>query len=362
MRPLKCSAISFYSQVANSKHPIVKRLAFLLVIGALFAPDAMAQYKKETDATIPLEHFYIERDKASALRYLLSRLHFGFSTGYGHTNFRHKLDGFDIRQRAGKGPEILTSGGATYAYSNWVNNIGIDTTVAPTNFIVSSDTAKLGFKSSTFSIPLKATLHIEFDRFRIGGGYSFDYTHIGKFKPFTYGDQINTFRLDKQSFFMKHYFGMIGASVYRYYEYMLVIDANIGGYKLGSQFNRGIIQKGLYFNIGATVEREMSEYLKLFVRPSYEIKGYKLSLPESGVVVPHKLNAFYVNFGFTYRIPELRRCFLKECHAQINHAHGNKEYRSRRHPIYKKQNPHYGENFPTLIKYKGRNKRKLNPY
>jgi hypothetical protein len=74
------------------------------------------------------------------------------------------------------------------------------------------------------------------------------------------------------------------------------------------------------------------------------------------------MNGFYLNFGATYRIPELRRCFLKDCHAQLNHAHGNREYRSRRHPIYKKQNPHYGENYPVIIKYKGKNKKKIEPY
>jgi hypothetical protein len=346
--------------VVKQKYCIVK--SFILLVLVVLTPEVRAQYKKESDASIPLEHFYIERQKASPFRYLLSKLTFGLSTGYGYTNFNHKLAGFDIRQRQGKVPEIMTSGNTASPYANWVNDIAIDSTTAPTNFTVSSDTANLGFKSSTFTIPLKATVHIEFDRFRIGGGYSYDFTHIGKFKPISYADKIDAFRLDKQSFFMKHYFAMVGAKVYRYYEYMLVIDANIGGYKLGKQFNTAVIQKGFYFNIGATVEREMSEYFRLFVRPSYEIKGYKLALPESGGVIPHRLNTFFVNFGATYRLPELRRCFLKDCHAQINHAHGNREYRSRRHPIYKKQNPHYGENFPTLIKYKGRNKRKLNPY
>jgi hypothetical protein len=74
------------------------------------------------------------------------------------------------------------------------------------------------------------------------------------------------------------------------------------------------------------------------------------------------MNAGYLQVGLSYSIPELPRCYLKDCKIQINHAHGNKEYRSRRHPIYKKQNPGYGENHPTLIKYKGKNKRKLNPY
>jgi hypothetical protein len=346
------------------KHFIIKRLilvwTFLSIIGF---HQVLAQYKSEKDATIPLENFYIERQKNNAFRYLLSKLTFGLSTGYGSTNFNHKLDGFGIRQRAGRQPEIYPSGIPTSVYGNWINNVaGADTVISPTKFLVDSDTAKIGFKSKTFNIPLKATVHIEFDRYRVGGGYSYEYTHIGPFKPISYSDKIGNYSLDKQGFFMRHYFGMIGATVYRYYEYTLVADLNIGGYKMGKQFNMAVIQKGMYVNIGATVEREMSEYFRLFVRPSYEIKGYKIALPEAGQTISHRLNAFYVNVGVTYRLPELRRCFLKTCHAQINHAHGNKEYRSRRHPIYKKQNPHYGENYPTLIKYKGSNKKKLNPY
>ena len=100
----------------------------------------------------------------------------------------------------------------------------------------------------------------------------------------------------------------------------------------------------------------------MFIRPSYEIKSYKLSALGGSPDFTHKMNAFYINLGATYRLPELRKCFHKQCNAQINHAHGNREYRSRMHPIYKKQNPHHGENYPELLKYKGKNKRKLNPY
>jgi hypothetical protein len=32
------------------------------------------------------------------------------------------------------------------------------------------------------------------------------------------------------------------------------------------------------------------------------------------------------------------------------------------HPFWKKQNPHYGENYPKLIKEKRKNRKKLNPY
>jgi hypothetical protein len=227
---------------------------------------------------------------------------------------------------------------------------------------VNSDTTELGFKAKSFSIPFKATLHVEFDKYRIGGGYSGEFMSIGDFTATRYGDQISDFTPDVSSLFLQKYFGMIGGTVYRYYEYLLVVDANVGGYNLGSRFDNSLIKKGVYLNLGVTVEREMSEYFRLFIRPSYEIKSYTLNVPETSQSINHKFNAFYLNIGATYRIPELARCFLKTCKAQMHHAHGNREYRSRVHPIHKKQNPHYGENHPNLIKYKGKNKKKLNPY
>jgi hypothetical protein len=332
----------------------------LTIVGA--GEPVFGQYKSEKDATIPLEHFYIQRKKVNPIRLLLSKFTVGLSTGYGSTSFKHKLDGFGILERKSGSQEIFDAKNISSSYSSWVSAVNPSHDTTGIANAVNSDSTKLGFKSHTISIPLKATIHLEFDRYRIGGGYSFDYTHVGMFRPTGYSTNIQSFKLDKQGFFMKHYFGMIGASVYRYYEYLLVVDANIGGFKLGRQFNMAQIQKGMYVNIGATVEREMSEYFKVFVRPSYEIRKYSIAIPETGKTLTQHLNTFYVNFGVSYRLPELPKCFLRECHAQINHAHGNREYRSRVHPIYKKQNPHYGENYPTLIKYKGKNKRKLNPY
>jgi hypothetical protein len=333
---------------------------FLFATG--WSVPLLAQYKREKDATIPLEHFYIER-RGAGLRVLLSKLNLGLSTGYGRTFFKHELEGFGIVQQPDSVPMIFNSVDPNIKYTNWFNGVtDASPGTAAGSFLVNSDTAELGFKAKAFSIPLKATLHVEFDRYRIGGGYSYEFMHIGKFKPINFGGDIQSFSPQANNFFLKKYFAMIGGMVYRYYEYALVVDANIGGYKLGNSFDKSLIRKGIYFNLGATAEREMSEYFKVFVRPSFEFKNYKLSIPESGQSLTHRFNAFYINIGATYRLPERRRCYNKDCHAQINHAHGNREYRSRRHPIWKKQNPHYGENYPTLIKYKGKNKRKLNPY
>ena len=324
---------------------------------------AFAQYENETDASLPLDKFYIKRQGTGSFRKLISKFNFGLSTGVGNSMLKHNLNGFGILQNPGSSATIFNKDNTSQGYNNWFSDSrSISTSPSPGSFQVNSDTAKIGFKSHAISIPLKATLHFEFKNYRIGGGYSTEYMHVGTFKPISYSDKIGGFAPNQSSLWVKHYFGMIGVRVYRYYEYSLVIDANIGGYKLSNNFNKGLIQRGLYYNFGATVERDLSEYFRAFVRPSYEIKSYTLSMPETSQSVTHKFNAFYVNIGVTYRIPELRRCPIKECHAQLNHAHGNREYRSRRHPIYKKQNPNYGENYPVILKYKGGNKRKLNPY
>jgi hypothetical protein len=325
-------------------------------------PSLYAQYEHEQDATIPLDYFYIKRQK-NGLRMILSKLYFGFSTGYGSTSFSHHLDGFGIAQPVGGAPRIFDHNNLATRYTNWTNNVVADTDPLPAGaFTVNSDSADIGFRSKSLIIPFKGTVHVEFNRFRLGGGYSIDYMRAGTFEPTHYSSDIAGFKLDKSSFFVKHYFGMIGASVYRYDDYVLAVDANVGGYSLGSDFAKNLMKKSIYVNVGVSAERQFSEYFRVFIRPSYEIKSYKLSIPETTQTLSHTLNGFYVNVCITYRLPELRRCILKSCHAQINHVHGNREYRSRRHPFYKKQNPHYGENYPELIKYKGSNKKKLNPY
>jgi hypothetical protein len=323
-------------------------------------PGAFAQYKSESEATIPLDKFYIER-QGVGIRGFLSRFTFGLSTGYGKGVIKHKLEDYGILQNPDSLPRLQSVSDPTQFYSNWVNNATtVNTSPSGSSFLANPSDGQIGFKSKVFSIPLKATIHYEFlNRYRIGGGYSYEYTHIGSFSPINFENKISGFPSPVSSIWLKHYFGMIGGSVYRYQEYVLVVDANIGGYKMGSSFSN--VKRGVYFNFGAAIERDMSEYFKLFIRPSYEIKTFKLAM-QDGPVLKHHFNSFYINIGATYRFPERRRCVLKDCHIQMNHAHGNREYRSRRHPIYKKQNPHYGENYPVLLKYKGKNKKKLNPY
>ena len=316
---------------------------------------------KEGESGFPLDNFYadIKKRPLSFLRIF----RFSLSTGYGNTFFSHELSGYGIYQAPGQAPTIFPGATPTTRYSNWVNERVLDNSANdPAAFLVLSDTTKLGFTGNAANIPIKATIHFEFmKRYRIGIGYSYEYMSIGKFSPTNYANLIGTMTPTNSSGFMSRFFGLEGVSFYRTGNYLFTGDLQIGSYSPGN-FDQSLATTGVYVNAGVTVERELSEYLRLFVRPSYEIKSYTLNLPEGGSSIAHSMNALNVNIGISYRIPELPKCFKADCRIQINHAHGNKEYRSRVHPIYKKQNPNYGENHPELIKYKGKNKKMLNPY
>ena len=332
----------------------------------LFVSAQKSEKEDEEKPVFPLDNFYAKR-KPNHVRNILKNFSLGLSTGYGNTFFNHKLDGFGVFQVGGYAPSIFASPNTSARFSNWVNNVDADTvtviSVIPRSlFVISSDSVKLGFKGNAFNIPLKATVHYEYDRYRIGGGYSYEYMNIRQFHPISYGNYIDDFRPTSPGGFMRKYFGMLGISFLRWNDLLFTADVNVGGYKPGKNFNTSLIKKGVYANVGVTVEREFSEYLKGFIRPSFELKNYKLSVPEVGQTINHSINAFYINIGVVYKLPGLPKCYNKDCHHQMNHVHGDTEYRSQMHPFYKKQNPMYGENNPTLIKYKGKNRKKLSPY
>ncbi len=344
-------------------NPALRLSYIILALLACVVFPAHAQ-KDNRDVSIPLDHFYVERQGPGILRRMLSKLTFGLSTGYGSSSFRHTFNGWVLYQPAVGNPVLYNPANPTQAYTNWFNRVvSAPLTINPADFQVNSDTASIGFKSKNIHIPLRATVHVEFaGRYRVGGGYAVEYTHFSDFKPIYYAASIQPFSPGFSGFLLKKYFVLVGASFYRYDNYLFSAELNLGGFSLGNKFDNASLKKSMLINLGIPVERELSEYFRVFIRPSFEIRNFTLNVPEESRSVRHRFNGFYLNFGATYRIPELPRCFEPKCRAQINHAHGNREYRSRVHPVWKKQNPHYGENYPNLIRYKGKNKRKLNPY
>jgi hypothetical protein len=344
----------------------VRNRTFVLFWLGIFALPLVLQAQDQP--TIPLEKFYVDRKKRP-IRAILKPFKFSFSTGVGSTYFNHKLDNMGIYQSATQGPYLFAftttpPADPTAGHSEWIdtNTPITPITVNPGDFLVTSDTARIGFKSKSFTIPFKLSMHYEFKQFRIGIGYAKDFIFIKPFEPIAYGDKIRNVEIATGSISTNKWFLLAGYSFYRIDKFVFTGDLQGGLNKFGKKFDRDFVKASPFFNMGVTVEREMSEYLRFFVRPSYEIKSYTLTLPESDASIKHQANAVNWSVGLTYSIPDLPRCKIKNCNIQINHAHGDREYRSRMHPLWKKQNPGYGENDPKLIKYKWRNRKKINAY
>jgi len=333
-----------------------------LLIGVFALPVSLVAQKKD-ELTIPLEKFYAERKK-HRIRGMFKNFRFSGSTGIGKTYFRHTLDGFGIYQSATSGPYIF-AGNTTPSsgHSQWIDtNIPTAINVVGGDFMVTSDTAKIGFKSKSYTFPFKFSVHYEFKNLRIGGGVAKDFIFIKSFSPISYSSQIRNIKTTSGTVSTTQYFGQMGYSFFRIDKYLFTGDVQFGTNKFGKNFDRTVIKPSAFVNLGVTAEYELSEYFKVFIRPNFEMKNYVLSLPESNLTIKHKANSLIWSIGFTYSIAGLPRCRIKECRIQINHAHGNRESRSRVHPIWKKQNPGYGENDPKLIKYKWRNLKKINAY
>jgi len=293
------------------------------------------------------------------------------STGFGLTFFNHEIQGPGILQQKDGNVYLFDNffviGGDSLntGYTGWVNNAQASSNIpiGDDDYLLGTDTLAIKYKGVGGSIPISVAVSYTFDRYRFGGGFTYEQSFAAKYYPNALSNNLQPFNADYVTASIIRYYGYVGGEVFRTMRHTIAIDAMIGTFKYGKKkFNPDQIKYKLFVNIGVSFERSLSEYFKVFVRPSLEIKNYELTVPGLGYTVNQSAPAMYFNIGAIIRMPDLNKCPVSQCHSQINHRHGRKVYRSKMHPFWKWQNPNYGQNYPQLIKYKGKNKKKKNPY
>ena len=300
----------------------------------------------------------------SLFRQFLNRFSVTMMTGYGRTFYNHEVGDYSLLQ---KGDNLyfienngLSGAGPNSGYSQWLTDPqyteGLYT--SPNDVLLNSDTTAMEFRARGSSIPLLLSIHYNISRFRLGVGLAAEYhifkSHYPKFDE----NFLHDYSPTKETMLQTRFFGTIGASVYDYWDYSFVVDAQFGKHNRGKIFNKDVIDQGFYFNLGIPIEKNLSEYFRVVLRPSYEFSNYKINLPESATPIKHKTPALYIQAGISLNFPEIPRCPIKSCHTQMKHIHFGREYRGQ--PLPKKQNPGYGENHPELEMYKGRKKGERN--
>lgn len=299
----------------------------------------------------PYANSYDPQVKRSPIRAVLNKFSVMFSFGYARTHYNIPIESGGILEN-GSDPILINdvNAGSYTSYnglSNWVTNPYPASDSVPSSMITlyNADTSSIGYKGSGYSIPVNLSLHIDIDRFRIGGGISYDFHGFNGLDP--YGGPELPYTPDFNTTIYRKLYLLLGGQVYYFRGWMYNAEIQVGKVKYGKQYDTQNLQNGLYFNLGIPAEYEFSEYFYVFVRPYAEFKSYTLDYQDgysggdASSTISFKQPTFGITIGFRYKYPEIRRCPVKSCRIQLKHVHGNKEYRGQ--PFYKEQNPKIGE-------------------
>lgn len=336
--------------------------------------------------------FYIRNNiYRDPVRVLLNKFSFTLSTGYGNTHYNHDLQGVYFYQDDNQ--QLILNNAETLprrfqGFSNWLNAPMLSDTIlfdaifdVPYNYLpnpvfndtlrtesllIDTDTTGLAFSGVYHSIPVQLSVHYNYGDFRVGGGFNWERQYAKSLDPNTLTNVIRPYAPNFKATSFTRWFGMIGYQIYEYWEYKFFAELEVGNINAGRQFDDQVISRGLYTTIGISIEQNWSEYFRLILKPSYEIKNYSITLPDGSPVIRHNQNAFFLKFGVSINIPEIPRSPNDADHVQLKHVitdpKTGRRMEVRGQPFWKKQNPKVGQNHRKLWRYKFRNKRKMNPY
>ncbi len=291
--------------------------------------------------------------KRSPIRAFLNKFSLLGSIGYGRTFYKTEWEGVDILEHNNRATllENYTINGNSITYTgidDWTfNPVSVSNTLTydSTVNIISADSLIPAYTGSGKNIPFNISLHLDINRFRVGVGYSREIHGLKTLKPVEGGLQEYSPVMENTRI-SKYYF-LLGGLVYQWKGWDYHAEINVGKAKYGPAYSDTLLTNGMYFNFGIPIEYEFSEYFWFFIRPSFEIKNYTLAMPlqyqDSNIpqTVSYKQPTLYVNFGFRFKFPEIRRCPVKSCRTQLKHVHSQREFRGQ--PFYKVQNPKIGE-------------------
>ncbi len=328
----------------------------------------------------------------SPIRKVLNGFSLNFSTGYAITRYQHQLEGYYLIQTPndllltpnnGEFPNTTLISGTT----NWFNNpLFLDSLINRNLFIVpyerlsnpvnnpllgnqtsvyNADSLNLMYVGYGHGVPINLSIHYNINDIRIGGGVQYEKQWLRRLKPNVLASEIRTYETDFRSTHYWRYYGYMGYRFYNWWNYSFVGELQIGRINAGPQFNPGVINRGIFTNVGVTIEDNWSEYFRITLRPSIDIRSYTVAMP-SGGTMKHAYPSFQLQIGFSFNYPEIPRSPMKADHVQLKHVltdpKTGKRIEVRGQPFWKRQNPKVGENHRKLWKNKWRNKKKVNPY
>ncbi|GJM61015.1 hypothetical protein [Persicobacter diffluens] len=351
------------------------------VIGYLWALPAFAQFN--------LSDVYATRPaiKYSPVRRVLNMFSFDAGVGTGQSFYNQDLSGFDLYYR---GDDLLIGipqeNGSmdTVAYRNWLtrpeavsitggggnggdfpdipNPIppggGVDDGILDSANTVShysnQDFPELGYRGRARVIPIHMSIFFNYKKFRVGFGFEAEHHKFDYLNPYnSYNGLIGSYVDDFSTWNFKYNL-LVGYEFFQFMGWSYVAELGIGKYSLGSAYDKNVQKPTVDIQLALPMYFHVSEYFRVFIRPSYEIRGYSTTIPGATSAIKTNQNSLRVTFGLSFTIPEIRRCPIRNCETQQKHQHGDREFRGQ--PIFYPQNPQIGQIPQTYQKLRWKRK------
>lgn len=324
------------------------------------------------------------------VKVFLNKFSITATTGVGITSYKHQLQGVYFYQDAESqfifSNDIENLGSSFSGYTNWLNNpeLGFETSLenpfdlpfdyisnpvynpnlGDQTFLVDTDTTDFGFKGGSRGVPITLSVHYNYQKFRFGIGYSYEIHFLRRLKPTAFADQVRDYQPNVSRTRYSRLFATAGYKFHSFWSYDFVAELQVGRITAGKQFNSGAISRGLYTNLGVSIENNWSEYFRVIIKPSIDFKSYSINIPD-GSTITHKYPTFFIQAGISINIPDIPRSPMKSDHVQLKHVYTDpqtgRRMEVRGQPIWKRQNPKVGENHRNIWRTKRKNRRKFNP-
>jgi hypothetical protein len=217
------------------------------------------------------------------------------------------------------------------------------------------------FVGEEYAFPVNAGVRIDmFGIFTIGGGYGKEFGRITNL-----GNGDHQFNLEGTSYTFDKLYGTFGLVLYdarrrilflnwRYrnysgnnfymqselkqrirqnYPWHFILEGEYGSVNINKSYDSHLSATEPYYSIGFRMEREFSEYAKMFVKPavSFTTLSYNKMVTHNNIDVLERQNLqqnlFTINFGLSINIPGTKRCKVGGCGVVMKHIHNGVEYR-----------------------------------
>lgn len=272
------------------------------------------------------------------------------------------------------------SSGAGY-HQNHLNFLSVDSETYPISNLLDPQlpldlgTENILFVAEEYAVPVHVGVRLDmFGLFTIGGGYGKEFGKISHFQSpdyalslqdtrYTFDRLYGTFGLvlynarRRAALLNWRYRKYSGNNIYMQRElsqrvrdnfpWVFVLEGEYGSVKISKTYDSHLNVTEPFYSLGLRMEREFSEYAKLFVKPvaTFSKFSYNGSVVQNNLelmeIQPIDQKMYAIQLGLSISIPGTKRCKVGGCGVVMKHLHNGVEYRGS--SIWKMQNRKVGQ-------------------